>query len=171
GQHQNIGRQAVGDLLLERGRIVACDAEEKRDSAGVLHGSCDPIAIRVDDLLLAKPLVQIRELISGGENRHPRTLIDKDERLRQYREHARLSWPYLRALGDDALTFPDVLALGTDVRAFRLRLEDAYRFQRVLSVLYFQHGVRAFRNRGSGHDPNRLTALHCLGWHLPCRDI
>src|SRR5262249_34092644 len=98
-------------------------------------------------------------------------ITHKDDRLREYGEHARLSWSNLSALGDDALTLSDVLALRTDVRAFRLRLEDADRLQRVLSVLYFQHGVRPFRNRGSGHDPNSLTALHYLGWHLPCRDI
>src|SRR4029078_5845664 len=58
-EDQDIGGQAVRDLFLERRGCILCDAEQEGNAARILDRGGKPVAVRVDDLLLTEPLVEV----------------------------------------------------------------------------------------------------------------
>ncbi len=156
GQHQNIRRQPVRNFFLQRCRRIPRNPQQQGNATRLLDRCRNPIAIGVDDFFFAEPLVQIRQFITGRKDRHPGPLIGKDERLGEDRQHPRFTRTNPGPLCDDALALLNVFALRTNVGALLFRLEDANGIRGMLSVFDLQDRVRPLRERGPGHDANRL---------------
>ncbi|GIW54860.1 MAG: hypothetical protein KatS3mg082_1264 [Nitrospiraceae bacterium] len=159
------------NLLFQGRRLILRDAEQDRNAAGLLHCRRNAVTVRVDDLVLAEPLVEIGQLVARGQDRHARPLIHEHERLGEDREHARFGWPDLRALGDDAVAFLDVLALRTDVGSAHLGLEDLHRVRCMLGILDFDDRVGSFWDRRTRHDADRLPGPDGLSRRLARRYV